>query len=148
MVGLASAQIPLLSDSRVELTDATLDPRVSNAFGVVDERAFYFQEQSLLLANRQSFPPPEWPTGATQPVPTSVDTVCGRLGKNGLEGPLTHLLDVCALADPLLARLPAAYSPEWRIGHFIADDPERDTARVSNWRPLTCSRTVGIRPTL
>ena len=118
VVGLTSAQIPLLSDSRVDFTDATLDQRVSDGYGIVDERAFYFQKQSLLLANRQSFPPPEWPSGATQPVPTSVDITCGGLGAEGLQGPLTHLLDVCALADPLLARLPAAYSPEWRIGHF------------------------------
>ena len=110
VVGLTSAQIPLLSDSRVE--------RVSGGNGIVDERAYYFQERSLLLANRQSFPPPEWPTGATQPVPTSVDMACGGLGIRGLQGPLTHLLDECALADPLLARLPAAYNPDWRIGHF------------------------------
>ena len=74
VVGLTSAQIPLLSDSRVERTDATMDPRFSGGYGIVDERAFYFQEQSLLLANRQSFPQPEWPSGATQPVPTSVDS--------------------------------------------------------------------------
>ena len=145
VVGLTSAQIPLLSDSRVEFTDATLDPRVSNGFGIVDERAFYFQKQSLLLANRQSFPPPEWPSGATQPVPTSVDITCGRLGAKGLQGPLTHLLDECALADPLLARLPAAYSPEWRIGHFRRMIPngyqeslelETDVLTDSGLRPL------------
>ena len=80
VVGLTSAQIPLLSDSRVDFTDATLDQRVSDGYGIVDERAFYFQKQSLLLANRQSFPTPEWPSGATQPVPTSVDITCGGLG--------------------------------------------------------------------
>ena len=145
VVGLTSAQIPLLSDSRVERTDATMDPRVSDGYGIVDERAFYFQEQSLLLANRQSFPPPEWPSGATQPVPTSVEIICGELGKKGLQGPLTHLLDECALADPLLARLPAAYSPGWRIGHFRRMIPngyreslelETDVLTDSGLRPL------------
>jgi arabinofuranosyltransferase len=29
-----------------------------------------------------------------------------------------HLLDECALADPLLARLPAVFNPEWRTGHY------------------------------
>ena len=118
VVGLTSSQIPLLSDSRFERTDDTMDPRVSGTYGILDERAFYFQEQSLLLANRQSFPPPAWSTGATQPAPTSVDITCGELGERGLQGPLTHLLDECALADPLLARLPAAFSPKWRSGHF------------------------------
>ena len=124
VVGLTSAQIPLLSDSRVERTDTSMDPRVSNGYGIVDERAYYFQEQSLLLANRQSFPPPEWPTGATQPVPTSVMDTCGGMGHQGLWGPMTHLLDKCALADPLLARLPAIFDHEWRIGHFQRMIPE------------------------
>ena len=145
VVGLTSAQIPLLSDSRVERTDATMDPRFSGGYGIVDERAFSFREQSLLLANRQSFPQPEWPSGATQHVPTSVDIVCGGLGKHGLQGPLTHLLDVCALADPLLSRLPAVYSPRWRIGHFTRMIPtgyreslelETDLLMDSGLRPL------------
>ena len=144
VVGLTSAQIPLLSDSRVELTDATMDSRVSDGFGIVDERAFYFQEQSLLLANRQSFPPPEWPSGATQPVPTSVVVTCGGLGKNGLEGPLTHLLDECALADPLLARLPAVYSPEWRIGHFTRMIPTGYRESLELETDLLTDR--GLRP--
>ena len=144
VVGLTSAQIPLLSDSRVERTDATMDPRVSGGVGVVDERAFYFQEQSLLLANRQSFPPPEWPTGATQPVPTSVEADCGELGIRGLEGPLTHLLDECALADPLLARLPAAYNSEWRIGHFIRLIPEGYSESLQ--QDVNLLADIGIRP--
>ena len=144
VVGLTSAQIPLLSDSRVERTDATMDPRVSDGYGIVDERAFYFQEQSLLLANRQSFPPPEWPTGAIQPVPTSVDIICGRLGATGLQGPLTHILDECALADPLLARLPAAYNSEWRIGHFIRMIPEG--YRESLQQDVNLLLDISIRP--
>ena len=144
VVGLTSAQIPLLSDSRVELTDATMDPRVSNGFGIVDERAFYFQKRSLLLANRQSFPPPEWPRRAIQPVPTSVELTCGQLGLRGLQGPLTHLLDNCALVDPLLARLPAAYDPEWRIGHFIRMIPEG--YRESLQQDVNLLADIGIRP--
>ena len=145
VVGLTSAQIPLLSDSRFERTDDTVDPRVSGTYDIVDERAFYFQKQSLLLANRQSFPPPEWLSGATQPVPTTVDITCGELGEKGLQGPLTHLLDECALADPLLARLPAAYNPKWRIGHFRRMIPkgyqeslelETDLLTDSGLRPL------------
>ena len=144
VVGLISAQIPLLSDSRVERTDATIDPRVGGDMGIVDERAYYFQERSLLLANRQSFPPPEWPTGATQPVPTSVDITCGGLGIRGLQGPLTHLLDECALADPLLARLPAAYSPGWRIGHFKRMIP--NGYRESLQQDVNLLADIGIRP--
>ena len=144
VVGLTSAQIPLLSDSRVERTNASMDPRVSDGEGIVDERAYYFATQSLLVANRQSLPSPESPTGATQLVPTGVDMTCGQLGVKGLQGPLTHLLDECALADPLLARLPAAYDPGWRIGHFIRMIPEG--YRESLQQDVNLLADIGIRP--
>ena len=34
-----------------------------------------------------------------------------------------HFIDNCALADPLLARLPAKENPHWRIGHFYRQLP-------------------------
>ena len=118
VVGLTSAQIPLLSDSRVDRTNSEA-PR-----GIVDERAFRFRTNSLVLANRQSFPRHEWPASARLPVPMSVMDTCGGMGHQGLWGPMTHLLDKCALADPLLARLPAIFEHEWRIGHFQRMIPE------------------------
>ena len=124
VIGLTSAEMPLLSDSRVERTSNSMDRRVRGGYGVIDERAFYFQEQSLLLATRQSFLQPEWPASARLPVPMSVMDTCGGLGRQGLRGPMTHLLDKCALADPLLARLPAIFDHEWRIGHFQRMIPE------------------------
>ena len=85
---------------------------------MADERAFYFQEQSLVLATRQSFLQPDWPLRTSQSVPTDVVIVGGGLGRRGLSAPLTHLIDPLALTDPLLARLPALYTPHWRIGHL------------------------------
>ncbi len=38
-------------------------------------------------------------------------------------GPAVHIVDRYALADPLLARLPAASVEKWRIGHFERDLP-------------------------
>jgi arabinofuranosyltransferase len=41
------------------------------------------------------------------------------MGAAGIDfGPYIHLLDECALADPLLARLPAVFNPAWRTGHY------------------------------
>ena len=124
VIGLTSAEVPLLSDSRLELTSNSLDRRVRGGYGVIDERAFYFQGQSLLLATRQSFLQPDWPLRASQSVPRDVDTACGGLGMRGLSAPQTHLIDSCALTDPLLARLPVLYTHEWRIGHFHRMIPE------------------------
>ena len=118
VIGLTSAEVPLLSDSRFD-TSNSIDRRVRDGYGVVDERAYYFFEgQSLLLATRQSFLQPDWPLRAAQSVSTDVHNDCGGLGKRGLSAPQTHLIDPCALTDPLLARLPARYTPDWRIGHF------------------------------
>ena len=116
VIGLTSAEVPLLSDSRFERTSNSMDRR--GAYGVIDERAYYFQEQSLLLARRRSFLQPDWPLRAFQSVPTDVSIVGGGLGRTGLSRPLRHVIDRYGLADPLLARLPALYTPDWRSGHF------------------------------
>ena len=33
-------------------------------------------------------------------------------------GPLSHIIDILGLGDPLLARLPPIWDARWRIGHF------------------------------
>lgn len=112
VVGLASAQIPLLSDSR-------FDESRSKPSGTVDERAVYFRNQSLVLASRISFQSPAWPRATDPPQRRGLVDTCGLMGVSGLElGPYVHLLDECGLADPLLARMPSVFNSEWRIGHF------------------------------
>jgi arabinofuranosyltransferase len=39
-------------------------------------------------------------------------------------GPTVHIVDLYALADPLLARLPASVPEKWRIGHFARTVPD------------------------
>lgn len=117
-VGLSSPPTTLSSNSGFETT-------AGKTSGVIDERAHYFKTQSLVLANRRSFATPEWTSGQRLPVNMNVLDTCGLMGSAGLEwGPMTHLLDECALADPLLARLPAIFNPEWRTGHFRRMVPE------------------------
>lgn len=116
-VGAASKQIPLLSDSR--FSDADIKPN-----GIVDERGVYFKNQSLVSATRLTFRDPDWPR-AIRPPRFNVVPTCGLLGGSGLGwGPGTHLLDECALADPLLARLPAVFNANWRTGHYRRMIPE------------------------
>jgi len=112
LVGTAGAHMPLWSNSRFD--DAAPKPS-----GIVDERAVYFHDKSLLLAKRGTFRDPDWPSTPKAAGTTSVLNTCGLMGAAGLEfGPYIHLLDECALADPLLARLPAVFNPEWRTGHY------------------------------
>jgi arabinofuranosyltransferase len=103
--------MPLMSDSRYE------DRGVKHG-GIVDERAFYMKKQSLVFASMVKFQDRDWnvrrPAGDTPVLNT-----CGLMGESGLDfGPHVYLLDECALADPLLARLPAVFKEEWRPGHF------------------------------
>ena len=112
LVGTAGVHLPIWSNSRFD--DAAPKPS-----GVVDERAVYFNTRSLLLAKRGTFRDPDWPSARRAPGAIGVLNTCGLMGAAGLEfGPYIHLLDECALADPLLARLPAVFNPEWRTGHY------------------------------
>ena len=152
VVGLTSAQIPLLSNSNFH------DPRMRST-GIVDERAIYFAGASLVRSTRLSFANPDWPTASSEPAtPLKVEEVCGLLGASGLaQGPHTHLLDDCALADPLLARLPATFTIRWRPGHFrrMIPDGYRESLRSATnqlsdaaLRPLYDDIRLATRSTL
>ncbi len=101
--------------------------------GIADERGFYFQITGFLTpvplsmneidltanVNQSIFNPfyianPDW-----QPEPYPSVSVSASIGLIGLtKKSTTHIIDHLALADPLLARLPAGYNKNWRIGHF------------------------------
>jgi arabinofuranosyltransferase len=105
--GLANAKATLLSG-------ATYNNHVIYDDGIADERGFYYQEFGLLSADHKPINVPVWVARAR-----STPIVCGGLGYTALRsGPAAHFIDECALADPLLARLPARFDPKWRIGHF------------------------------
>lgn len=90
--------------------------------GIADERAFYFQGRGLLTSARNSFDYPQWRASQIQ----NINITCGGLGYASImSGPAVHYIDSCALADPLLARLPAQFDPSWRIGHFARQLPTR-----------------------
>src|SRR4029079_6545074 len=87
--------------------------------GIVDERAVYFHDRSLALAKRGTFLDPDWPSSPRTGARLNVFNTCGLMVTAGIDfGPYIHLLDECALADPLLARLPAVFNPEWRTGQY------------------------------
>ena len=110
-----------------------------DAHGVADERAYFYETTGLLRASEYSaMPAHKWAEG-------------GRIARQGDRhgiwaemnvgffgyhaGPNEHIVDIFALADPLLARLPALtfvsfraenypQDPNWRIGHFLRKVPE------------------------
>ena len=111
-LGSAGSHLPLWSNS-------SFGDRAGSASGIIDERAVYFHDKSLVRAKRATFREPDWPRKNPASRVFQVMPTCGLMGIAGLDlGPYVHLLDECALADPLLAHLPAVYNPDWRSGHY------------------------------
>lgn len=100
--------------------------RITAAFkdehGIGDERLFYFQDTGLLQYQRNIRLPKDrfsLEGRAYQARGDDETHVHGSVGFRGyFAGAGTHIIDYYALGDALLARLPAAYSTQWRIGHF------------------------------
>lgn len=118
LVGCCTPAIPILSnrsfgDRKHEIKDTN---------GIGDARRFYYKGTGLLR-----FEP-----GVEMPVHNfaqigrrwraedrQLTKTHGSVGLRGFfAGPKIHMIDPFALTDPLLARIPAYYKPDWRIGHF------------------------------
>ena len=111
-LAFSSSQVPIGTDSRFESANI-------KANGTVDERAIYFGRQSLVRAGRTTFAEPEYPRHDSAVHRPQIQELCGLAGSGGVNfGPNAYILDSCALADPLLARMPALWNTNWRIGHF------------------------------
>jgi arabinofuranosyltransferase len=98
--------------------------------GLVDERSFYYPQMGL--ANRGRFARLRIGS-ANQALDYSLKHELGEspvsvMGNAGVLGfysaPELHLIDVHALCDPLLARLPLANDFYWRTGHYPRNLPE------------------------
>ena len=99
-----------------------------DAHGIGDERCFWFQNTCLWRRLQGEIMPQHAyaDTGrGYRSVGRPVTKVHGSVGFRGFfAGPVAHIIDYYALADPLLARLPAKYAPAWRIGHFMREIPK------------------------
>lgn len=104
--------------------------------GVEDERKFYESGLPLMMFTR------------TTPLPHHLLRDVGEeMARNAAIAPVrdsynigimgyyagrdVHMVDTNALADPLLARLPARFDPNWRIGHYTRHVPEGYLASIA-----------------
>jgi len=88
--------------------------------GIADERAFYYRNTGLLNRDRESgFKGTAAEATWTDRYNQETVLVKSAIGFYGyIAGPGKHIVEPWALPDPLLARLPAIYTSNWRIGHF------------------------------
>ncbi len=88
---------------------------------ITDERANYYGSTGLLEALRQGrdMPDHDWARAGMEAREKGPHvTMQGSVGFFGYyAGPEVHVVDLLALGDPLLARLPVT-DPNWQIGHF------------------------------
>ena len=133
VVGFTSPAPTLLSSANYglgwEYEDAV------DAKGVADERGYYYQECGLLNAHEGTeCSNHEWAEMGRQARASGRSVIraysVGLLGFHA--GPDVHVIDRYALADPLLARLPAQVGPGWRIGHFQRTLPSGYVATLAS----------------
>lgn len=102
-----------------------------NAFrderGVSDQRGFYYQATGLLRGPGNGWQVKhEWADeGRKLRIMEKKIAVFGTMGFRGFYGgPSVHIIDIHALCDPLLARLPTRDPVNWQIGHFRREVPK------------------------
>jgi arabinofuranosyltransferase len=93
--------------------------------GIADERKFYsIRNRGLLHSNRFTFEQ-SFDYDESISKDTTLKIKCGEIGFGSLYyGPNVYFIDTCALANPLLSRLPMKYHRGWRIGHFVREIPK------------------------
>lgn len=117
--------------------------KVDAATGIDDERRWYYPETGLLRMMGTPSPPAyHWVhEGRALRQRGTPIVVAGFVGFTGyFAGPEVHLVDCHALAEPLLARLPA--SPVWRIGHFTRQVPAGYIATRSTGRNVLADPAI------
>lgn len=109
--------------------------RYINPSGISDERAFYYQWTGLLrVLGGSAVAGTPWALEGRSLAAGGRRVAASR--SVGLvayyAGPAVHVIDIYALADPFLARLPSV--DNWRIGHFERRIPEGYLETLSSGR--------------
>jgi arabinofuranosyltransferase len=90
--------------------------------GVTDERTLLFDTGLVKSSRIHETPTAFWWDRQNPKSSVEAKIVLGYRGLVG--GPDVHWIDITALSDPLLARLPAKHRPDWMMGHFMRAIPE------------------------
>ncbi|MEE9443603.1 MAG: hypothetical protein V3V99_13140 [candidate division Zixibacteria bacterium] len=123
LLGLTSDYSPIFT----RYNQGYNDKSVSFPNSITDERKFYFQSSGLINYNRNS---QYWPNHGwvyeglgvkAERKKVYVAACIGFLGFNA--GPEVHIIDLNALADPLLASVPTYNRYKPSIGHFARNAP-------------------------
>jgi arabinofuranosyltransferase len=117
VVGLISPSAPIYGARSLQCESAD-----SFTMDVSDERGCFYNDTGLLKQQKGSptIPNHGWSRlGLIARSDASPISIMGGIGMFGyFAGPAEYVVDLNALANPLLARLPVPEGKIWRIGHF------------------------------
>lgn len=122
LIGTSIAGYPVPFLSNLDYTGQIRNPDEIAEIGMQDQRGLYFDTFGMMSPQR------EWPevVDLKSGIPDQYEILCGHIGGTSLarESKIiqksvgdAHLIDFCALVDPLLARLPSIKDRFWRVGH-------------------------------
>ncbi len=127
---LVYASVLLVSFTCSILVEKQIEPPLRkkiDRFGIADERLFWYPVTGFLNVLEKGTIPDSRETRDAFSHRREDQKVRDRyiVGMYGFYmGPSFHIVDCCALADPLMARLPVrGNGMDWRIGHFERDMP-------------------------
>ena len=121
VVGLASPAPTLFSGGERDVNGIG----IFDAAGIGDERRHLYPVAGLLRIGKPDMFEPHWAKTTVERQGDQRIMIIGAVGHAGFSGgPNVHVLDVLALGDPLLARLPSLWNPGWRIAPFGRLIPE------------------------
>jgi len=145
LLALAQGYSPLLCRIDVALEQPCMPAGVFTD-GVVDEKSYYYATSALVNCQGQH----PWPQGVLAEAGLRWHEACresrrvytfASIGLVGYDaGPRAFIIDLNALADPLLAHLPAQSSS--RIGHFTRSLPGGYVESIIHGRP--CFQDPGL----
>ena len=96
-------------------TNINYKPRIGYNF-ISDERGTNYRTSGLWSKERINWEYIKYSPGI---LPNTYRTACGWLGGLSMTDTANHLIDLCTLSDPFLARLPPIQKPIYTPGHLI-----------------------------
>lgn len=113
----------MLNIRQTFLSDYSFNNNYVSPAGIADERGYYYNDGGLLRASDLRLRAMNWPKDMKQN--GGVITLCSpAMDTINQKYPFdAHFIIDCALADPLLSRLPINLNEYWRIGHYYRKLP-------------------------
>ena len=148
IIGFKSPYPTLLSGADYGMNHSTLDVRF-----VEDERAHYYQASGLFSSARKTAwlnnglaINHSWATkGEEARLSGPMVVVKGAIGYFGFyAGPDVHIVNIYALSDPLLARLPPRFQLRWVIGHLSRSIPNGYLETLQSGQNLLRHKNLAI----